>query len=311
MWEHAQGEIMVTADVQRNDRTIMVASCYVALAAALAAADAAVIRLLAGEVHPFVIGFFRSVFGLAVILPLIATRPHILKSGYRFQHVSRAALKLAALVCYFVAFAAAPLADAMAIMFMTPIFLMIGAWLWLGEAFTLTKLFAAVTGFLGALVIIQPGAAGAVAPALLFALGGSALQALVQLMLKRMSDKDNTETLVAWNLIVTVPLAAVPALFFWSTPDLRQFSLLALQGVMGAINMTLMTKAFSMAEASHIAPMDFLRLPFVAVMAWVLFGEVAGFSTWIGAGVIFLSTLAVAGGGRLKRRAQAAAERDI
>lgn len=302
---------MVTADAQRNERAIMVASCYVALAAALAAADAAVIRLLAGEVHPFVIGFFRSVFGLAVILPLIATRPHILKSGYRFQHISRAALKLAALVCFFVAFAAAPLADAMAIMFMTPIFVMIGAWLWLGEAFTLMKLFAVVSGFLGALIIIQPGVAGAVAPALLFALGGSALQALVQLMLKRMSDKDNTETLVAWNLIVTVPLAAIPAFFFWSTPDLREFSLLALQGVMGAVNMTLMTKAFSMAEASHIAPMDFLRLPFVAVMAWVLFGEVAGFSTWIGAGVIFLSTLAVAGGGRLKRRAQAAAERDI
>ncbi|WP_313614443.1 DMT family transporter [Agrobacterium sp.] len=302
---------MVTADVQRNDRTIMVASCYVALAAALAAADAAVIRLLAGEVHPFVIGFFRSVFGLAVILPLIATRPQILKSGYRFQHVSRAALKLAALVCYFVAFAAAPLADAMAIMFMTPIFLMVGAWLWLGETFNLMKLFAVVSGFLGALIIIQPGAAGTVAPALLFALGGSALQALVQLMLKRMSDKDNSETLVAWNLIVTVPLAAIPAFFFWSTPDLREFCLLALQGVMGAANMTLMTKAFSMAEASHIAPMDFLRLPFVAVMAWVLFGEVAGFSTWIGAAVIFLSTLAVAGGGRLKRRAQAAAERDI
>ncbi|MCZ4093864.1 DMT family transporter [Sinorhizobium psoraleae] len=286
----------------QSERSTARALCCVAVAAVLAAADAAVVRLLAGEVHAFVIGFFRSLFGLATIVPLILARPRVLKSGYRLQHVTRAALKLAALVCFFMAFAAAPLADATAIMFTTPIFLMLGAWLWLGEKLTPGLVFALVAGFAGALIIIDPAGQGGMAPALLLALAGAALQALVQLMLKRMSDLDSTETLVVWNLIVTVPLAAVPAALYWTTPDLREFALLALQGAMGAANMALMTKAFSIADASQIAPMDFLRLPFVAVMAWILFGEIAGLSTWFGAAIIFAATMVVVGGGRLKRR---------
>lgn len=286
----------------RSERPTAKALCCVAAAAALAAADAAVVRLLAGEVHAFVIGFFRSLFGLLTIVPLIVARPRVLKSGYRLQHVTRAALKLAALICFFMAFAAAPLADAMAIMFTTPIFLMLGAWLWLGEKLTPGLVFALVAGFAGALIIIDPAGQGGMEVALLLALAGAALQAVVQLMLKRMSDLDSTETLVVWNLIVTVPLAAVPAAFYWTTPDLREFALLALQGAMGAANMALMTKAFSIADASQIAPMDFLRLPFVAVMAWILFGEVAGLSTWLGAAIIFAATMIVVGGGRLRRR---------
>lgn len=286
-----------------NQRAMMAASCFVAMAAGLAAADAVVIRMLAGDVHPFVIGFFRCAFGLLTVLPLILARPGLLKTGYRLQHVTRGALKLMALICFFAAFAAAPLADAMAIMFMTPIFLMIGACLWLGEKVTAGRIFAVLAGFVGAMIVIGPAGQGGVSPALMLALCGAGLQALVQLMLKRMSDRDSAETLVAWNLIVTVPLAAIPAAFFWTTPDLHQLGLLALQGVMGAANMALMTKAFSIADASHIAPMDFLKLPFVAIMAWLMFGEVAEASTWIGAAVIFFATLAVVGAGRFKKQA--------
>jgi drug/metabolite transporter (DMT)-like permease len=295
---------MAAIGTPQTERAIIMASCCVATAAGLAAADAIVIRLLAGEVHPFVIVLFRSVFGLAAVAPFIIARPHVLKTGYRFQHVARAALKIGALVCFFLAFAAAPLADAMSIMFMTPIFLMLGSWAWLGEKLTPARIFALVAGFAGALIIIRPGSEHEMSPALLFALAGAAQLAIVQLMLKRMSDRDSTDTLVAWNLIATVPLAVIPALLFWTTPDLRAFGLLALQGVMGAANMALMTKAFSIADASHIAPMDFLRLPIVAILAWLMFGEVVEVSTWVGALVIFSATMLTVGGSRFRRRAQ-------
>ncbi|MFB9949152.1 DMT family transporter [Rhizobium puerariae] len=280
----------------------LLAFAFATIAAALSAVDAVIVRLLADDVHPFVIGFFRSLCGLMTILPWIALRPQILRTRYRLRHASRAALKLLSLVCGFAAFAAAPLADVTAIMFTAPVFVIIGAWLMLGERLTIARILAVLAAFAGTMVIIAPGGEGGASIALLLAVTGAALQALVQLMLKRMSDRDSVETLVAWNLIVTVPIAAIPAFFVWETPGLRDCGLLVLQGALGAVNMSLMTKAFSLADASHVAPVDFLRLPFVAIASWLIFGEIAGLRTWSGAILILLATMLPVAGGLIRRR---------
>jgi uncharacterized membrane protein len=72
----------------------------------------------------------------------------------------------------------------------------------------------------------------------------------------------------------------------WSMPTWSQLGLLAMQGALGALNMTLITRAFGMAAASVLAPLDFLRLPVVALMAFSFFSEVPAAQTWIGAAVI-------------------------
>jgi len=255
--------------------------------------DAVIVRLLAHEIHPFVIGFTRSLFGLIAVLPWILSRPGILRSHYRFRHALRAGLKLLSLVAFFAALAAAPLADVTAIGFAAPIFVTLGAFAVLGERPRPLRLVAAAIGFAGVVIVLRPGQ-GAVSPALLLALTGAGLTALIQLMLKPMSARDSAETLVAWNLILTVPLAVLPALWFWTWPTPTQWGLLALQGVLGALNMTAVTRAFALADASLIAPMDFLRLPMVALLGFVIFSEVAAMQTWVGAAVIFVATMMMA-----------------
>lgn len=264
------------------------------LASALGAVDAVIVRQLSPEVHPFVIGFTRSLFGLLVVLPWILSRPHILKSHYRFRHVLRAALKLASLLAFFVAFATAPLANVTAIAFTAPIFVTIGAWLFLSEKPRALRIAAVVVGFVGVLIVLNPGREAGILTGLHFALLGALLTALIQLILKPMSSRDSTETLVAWNLIATVPVAAIPAAFVWTTPTLTEWALLALQGVLGALAMTCVTRAFYFAEASLIGPVDFLRLPFVAALGYLFFGQVVAMSTWIGALVIFVATVLMA-----------------
>jgi drug/metabolite transporter (DMT)-like permease len=138
--------------------------------------------------------------------------------------------------------------------------------------------------------------------ALTYALIGSAVTAAIQLMLKMMARHDSTQTLVSWNLVVMVPLAALPAMFVWATPTLTQLALLATQGVLGALTMSLMTRALGMADASLLAPIDFIRLPIIAIFAFLFFNELAGIETWMGAGLIFVSTLLVAGGAHSSRR---------
>ncbi len=272
------------------------------MASVLAAIDSVLIRHMAGAVHPFVMGFTRALFGLLFILPWIISRPGILKSHYRFRHVFRAALKLAALLSFFVAFSTASLADVTAIAFTTPIFVTIGAWMFLSERPPVMRIIAVAIGFAGVLVVLNPGQQTGISSGLLFALLGALLTALIQLILKPMSGRDSTQTLVAWNLIALVPIAAIPAAFVWTTPTLHQWGFLALQGVVGAAAMGCVTRALSYAEASLIVPVDFTRLPIVAVLAYVLFGQVAPLSTWIGAGIIFVAVVQMARSARSRTR---------
>lgn len=279
----------------RDDDRRGVAVMMMVLATVLAGLDAVIVRSLAGQVHPLMIGFFRALFGLVVVLPWIVARVDLRASPYRGMHVLRAALKLASLVTLFVAFAHAPLADATALNFTMPIFLMLGAWMFLRERIGRGRMIAVLAGFVGILIIIQPGAA-AFDPWLLFALAGAILTASIQLILRHMAQRDTTDRLVAWNLLSMVPLGLLAALSVWVTPTAGQVTLLALQGALGAMNMTLITRAFAMADASFLAPLDFLRLPVVAVLAFVFFHEVAPPATWIGAGVICGAALLVTGG---------------
>jgi drug/metabolite transporter (DMT)-like permease len=235
------------------------------------------------------------------VLPWIVSRPGILRSHYRFRHVLRAALKLGSLVAFFAAFATSPLADVTAIAFTAPIFVTVGAWIFLSESPRVVRVIAVTVGFVGVMLVLRPGQHDGIPIGLSLALLGALLTAVIQLILKPMSGRDSTETLVARNLIVTVPIAAIPAYYFWTSPTQAQWLLLALQGVLGALNMGLVTRAFSLADASLIVPIDFLRLPFVAVLAFIVFGQSVPATTWIGGLVIFGATLLMARSARVRK----------
>lgn len=281
-----------------QDRQRLIAFGLMSLAAMLNAGDTVLVRVLTENIHPFVIVFFRSLFGLLFISPWLIKNRSILASNYSILHLVRAGLKLMTLVAFFIAISSAALVDVTTISFAAPIFVTIGAWTFLGERVTAQCIVAVACGFVGVLVILQPGRE-AVSAALLFALGGAVLAAVIQLMLKRMSARDSTETLVAWNLILTVPLAAIPLYWFWTEPSWSELGLLALQGVIGALNMAIVTRAISLADASYIAPLDFLRLPMIGILAFMFFGETLTVGTLIGAVVIFASTLILTRSGKL------------
>lgn len=281
-----------------NSQKAMMAVIFAVGAAVLAAVDAVIVRALNGAVHPFVIGFFRAFFGAVILLPFVIVRPDVLRSTHPLrQHAVRAGFKLLAMVAFFAAFSWGPLADVTAIAFTSPIFLVLGAALMLGERPGLRMIGAVVLGFVGALVVIGPSATG-LSLAILLALTGAVLQSAIQLILKSMSKGDRTSTLVIWNLLVTVPIALAFALPFWTMPGSREMGLLALQGVVGAACMGLMTHAFSLAPATIVAPVDFLRLPLVALGGFALFGEHIALTTLLGGGLICCAALIAARSGK-------------
>ena len=278
-----------------RDKPAMMAITLMLIVAVINAADAVIVRFLAGDIHPFVIGFTRASFGLLAMLPWMLSRPHILKTNRYVLHAFRAGLKLLSLVALFAALAGAPLASVTAIGFAAPLFVTVGAWFLLAEQPRPLRICAAGIGFVGVMIILKPAmVGGATATALWLALLSAVLVATIQLILKVMGRTESAETLVAWNLITMVPLALVPAIYFWTTPTLEQWVLLAAQGALGALNQAAVTRAFQLGDASLVAPMDFLRLPLIAAIAYMLFGEVAGLATWIGASIIFVAVALMA-----------------
>lgn len=272
-----------------------------AAVAVLNAVDTALVRVLTHDVHPFVIGFFRSLFGLLVVLPwLYAERRVLFRTRDWLLHALRAALKLLALVSFFAAVAQAPLAAVTAIAFTTPLFGAVGAVLVLGERLAPARVLAIALGFLGVLIVLRPGV-DTVAPGLLFALAGALGLAAIALMLKWVSARDAPATIVGLNLIVTVPLAALLALPFLGPISWHNLVLLALQGCLGAANMTLVARAMAMADASFLMPIDFLRLPVVAAIAYLAFAEVPDATTWVGGLAIAAAVVVLARSGRALR----------
>lgn len=294
--------LSVPAGPEGIARARLVATGLMVFVAFLTAVDTIVVRHVAAEIHPFEIAFFRSLFGLLFVAPWMLRR-RFFQSRFAGRHLVRAALKLFSITAFFIAIAHAPLADVTAIGFTQPLFVTLGAWLILGEGVNRLRIVAVAMGFAGVTIILQPGAPSHFDTYLLYAVAGAIGTAIIQLMLKVLARHDRTESLVAYNLVFMVPLSLGPAIWFWTTPSWTMLGFLALQGLLGALAMTSVSRAMALADASYLSPMEFLRLPIVAVLAFLLFGEVSDLVTWIGAGVIFAASLLLtrSGGGTRPR----------
>jgi drug/metabolite transporter (DMT)-like permease len=105
------------------------------------------------------------------------------------------------------------------------------------------------------------------------------------------------------NLILT-PLSFIPALFVWRWPSGSALALLALIGLLAALAHIALTRAYTKADASAVMPFDYARLPFVAGLAFIVFGQVPDLWTWIGAAITAGSAIYIA-----RREALVARER--
>ena len=254
----------------------------------LGALDGIIVRILSSDIHPFLIVFYRSIFGLIIIIPIFLKERDVFISSYRYLHLFRAFLKILALTSFFLAFKSVSLSDVVSISFITPLLIILGSIIFLKETPTKKHIIFSFIGFIGILIILKPGFSS-IPDALYWALIGAILSACIQLILKKMSNKDKPNTLTVWNLLCTVPLAFIPALFFWTTLSLEMFILLTIQGLIGVLNMLFITKAMSMVDISYLAPYDFLRLPIISILAFMMFDEIPSASTLLGALIIFLS----------------------
>ncbi|MEQ8286202.1 DMT family transporter [Thalassospira sp.] len=258
------------------------------------AAMAVLIRYITHDVHPFEVAFFRNLFGLIPMLPWILTHGRTGLKTDRFKlHFMRAALGLGAMLCLFTALSISPAAQVIAINFTLPILTTVLAALIVRETVRARRWSAIAIGFVGAMIIIRPFGQS-LETGMVLALVATLFMAAAMTTVKMLSRTESANAIVTWMGLIMAPLSLIPALMYWQMPTLWQFAVLLLLGAFATAGQQLLVRAYRAADQSYVMIFDFLRLPFVAAMAFVMFGEVVDIWTWAGAALIIGSALYIA-----------------
>ena len=261
-----------------------------------------VARHVMETVEPVELVFFRNLFAFFFIIPMlwrVGLGP--LKTQRFGMHLGRAGLNVVNMMVWFTAISLAPLAEVTALGFSAPIFATILSVVFFREVVGLRRWSAIIVGFIGTMVILQPGFDTVTAGHGL-TLTAAIMWAGVLLIIKSLSRTESSITIVAYMSILMTPMSLIPALFVWVWPTWTELAWLALIGVCGGAAQYLLAQAFHEADISVVMPFDFAKLVWIALIAYIAFAEVPTWTTWLGGAIIFASGVYIARREAIKNR---------
>lgn len=252
---------------------------------------ATLVKHLGSRIGSFEILFFRSFVGFLFVLPLFATNPfEPFRTRRQGMHLVRGATGAVGNFCFFWTITHMLLADAMALQFSRPLFMIPLAVLFLGEIPSLHRIGVSVVGFVGILLYSRPFGSGFDPGAFIGALGALA-GGMVVIWIKRLSSTEPTRVIMFyyafWNAVFALP----PALMWWVTPTWSELFLLCMVGLLGIGGQGLITHGFTMGETTALVPLDYFRIVYSAILAWALFGELPGLWSLAGMALIVSASL--------------------
>lgn len=249
---------------------------------------AAIVKLVANAgVHVAEILFFRSVFAFIPIGAFVLYRfgLRIPPTQSAMAHLKRAAYGIAALLLSFSALALMPISSAVALSFATPLFITVLSWPMLRERVSALQWGAALAGFGGVALMIDPNVADMQNVGAIFALVGAFLMALAMVALRQLAH----ESAIVSAFYFTAATLLVSALwlpFIWVTPRGETLVLLVLMGVLGGFAQLLLTQSLRLAPAAAVTTFDYTQLIWAGMLGYVLWSEIPTMQTFIGAAVI-------------------------
>ena len=248
-------------------------------------------RELSVELNAFQITFLRSVICLAAILLLLGVIGFSrVRSSQKKMHVARNAIHFGGQVGWLYGVAVLPLAEVFAIEFTAPIWTAILATVILGERLSRYRLLAIVLGFAGIMIILRPGVA-AVQPAALVVLFAAVCFASTYVFTRHMSVSESPLTVIFYMNLVQLPMGLVASLPGWTLPSLNLWPWMLLLGVSGLGTHFCFAHAFRWADAVVVTPVDFFRLPLIAIIGLLFYGEDWDVLILVGGAVIFSGNL--------------------
>ena len=257
-----------------------------------------IMKKLSHELDPWLVGFLRYLLGAVVMLgPALRLGRQALWPKAPGLQLLRGLFHAGGMILWFAALPMVTLAELTAIGFSGPLFICLGAALFLGERMSGARWAAVLIGFGGVVLVVKPwegaGFAG-ISTGMLLMLASAPVFAGSFLTAKVLMRYDRSEVVVLWqHLWVSVLLVGFAAAY-WANPSPAQWALLILCGFLGAGGHYCMVRAFRVVDISAVQPVKFLELVWAAILGVLVFGTVPAGATVIGGVVILASTLLLA-----------------
>ena len=239
---------------------------------------------------------FRQLFAIPFILAWVAAGPGFasLRTQRFGLHLNRTMIGLTGMVFNFGAVMLLPLAEATTLSFTAPIFATLLGALILREATGWRRWSAVLAGFVGVLIVTQPGDGHIPLTGALVGLTAAFFVALIAIQLRHMSRTEGPATTVFWFSTLSIPPLAIAYPFFAQMHDAATFAMLIGIGLVGGAGQLALTAALRFAPVSAVVPMDYSSLLWATLYGYFLFGVLPGPWTWVGAPIIVASGLYIA-----------------
>lgn len=264
---------------------------YIIVAGALLSVMLLCTRLLGTRLPAPEVSFFRSLIGWISIWPFVAAAgAGVLRTNHIGRHFLRGTIGGLGSMAILYAASRLPLAEVTAYSFTRNLFTVVTAGIFLHEGFRRDRVIVTLVGFAGVLIMLRPDTSG-FSVAALAAMGGAAAAAISVVLVKQLMNTESPVAVLFYLGLFSTACAVAPLPWMWVEPTLYELAVLVALGITGSAAQSLLVRAMRAAEASFLAPFDYLQLVSAALMGLVVFGELPGVWIWAGAAVVVAANL--------------------
>ncbi len=252
---------------------------------------ALLIKLLGQRLHITQILLVRQFGMVLMVAPAILRNfPGSLRTARPGLQLIRVFFALVAMLCGFSAVIHMPLADATAIFFAKSFFVTVFAVLFLAETVGVYRWSAVLIGFVGVMIMLQPGTDNFSLYGLA-SLAGAAGAAAVMILLRLLSRSDSADTIMTYGALGVGLVMILPGMYFWQQPTTSEWLLLAAVAVVSYFGQKCNIFAYKHGEASLLASLDYVRLLWAILFGFLIFNQLPGVPTWFGAAIVVAAAI--------------------
>jgi len=246
-------------------------------------------------VSPAAVAFFQYFFALVFALPWIWRQGRkALATNHLRWHIVRVVLSAIGVQAFVASFAVMPFPQIIALVMISPFFVLLGAAVFLNEKVTRARVLATIVAFSGAMIILEPWSANFSLMALLPVLA-AIVWAGASLITKFLTNDEKPATITVYLLLLLTPInLAFYAGSGFAIPQASAFGLLVALGVLTALAQYFVTRAYAAADATYLQPFDDLKLPLNTLVYWLVFSYALSTNFWPGAVLIASASLYIA-----------------
>jgi drug/metabolite transporter (DMT)-like permease len=244
-------------------------------------------RELSADLNTTQILFYRSAVALVIVCALLQISGwQQIRTRFLSAHVIRNVAHFGGQYGWFYGIAFIPLAEVVSIEFTVPVWTALLAVIFLGERLTIPRVLAIGLGVTGLLVILRPGLE-VIHPAALAVLASAFCYGVTYIQTRKVAGEDSPLCVLFYMIVVQIPIATGLVLTDWTVPQLHSLPWILVVALGALGGHYCITRAVKLVDATVVAPMDFLRVPFIAAIGFLMYGEKLDWFVLAGAVIMF------------------------